>query len=373
MESTRRWSGYVCPDCRFVFRVPRDHDGQGIVCPSCRRMLRIPTASDTPPPLLAPLRTTASREEAPPEEPSQVRVKKRRRGKKGEDDHSWEKQSRSHRSSSEEKSQVNLMLAGGGLLILLISGGAAFSLMRKNTTTTQAPTANLAPVAETSPSEVETKDVARGEAELLAEAEPLAKKFLEAKTIEEMLPLVRHPETTGPRMKEFYPDGKIPSPGLAQFNSRKAFSQRGKIITAQASTGNFENLLMAFEDGPDGLKVDWESHVGWSAMTWDRFVEEKPTEAQVFRVDMGPVSYYNFEFSDESKWMSYRLLSPDGEHSIYGYVERGSMLQSQIRLDGGVKTLKVMLALRFLPGSNSNNQVVIDRFVSDVWVEEDAK
>ena len=52
MESARRWSGYVCPDCRFVFRVPRDHDGKGIVCPSCRRMLKIPTALDVAPPLL---------------------------------------------------------------------------------------------------------------------------------------------------------------------------------------------------------------------------------------------------------------------------------------------------------------------------------
>ena len=46
MESASRWSGYVCPDCRFVFRVPRDHDGKGIICPSCRRMLRIPTSAD---------------------------------------------------------------------------------------------------------------------------------------------------------------------------------------------------------------------------------------------------------------------------------------------------------------------------------------
>jgi uncharacterized protein YbaR (Trm112 family) len=59
-ESARRWSGYVCPDCRFVFRVPRDHDGKGLICPSCRRLLRIPGPDDTPPPLLAPLRAVES-------------------------------------------------------------------------------------------------------------------------------------------------------------------------------------------------------------------------------------------------------------------------------------------------------------------------
>src|SRR6478752_8262245 len=90
MESARRWSGYVCPDCRFVFRVPRDHDGNGIVCPSCRRMLRIPTAGDTPPPLMVPLRRTAPELPTPEQPAPEVSatgtdeppiVKRRRRGK----------------------------------------------------------------------------------------------------------------------------------------------------------------------------------------------------------------------------------------------------------------------------------------------------
>ncbi len=42
--SKRRWSAYVCPDCRLVFRIPTDHDGRGVVCPCCARMLRIPSA-----------------------------------------------------------------------------------------------------------------------------------------------------------------------------------------------------------------------------------------------------------------------------------------------------------------------------------------
>ena len=78
MESARRWSGYVCPDCRFVFRVPRDHDGKGIVCPSCRRLMKIPTAADATPPLLASLRRMAAEE--PVAEDELRPLKKRRRG-----------------------------------------------------------------------------------------------------------------------------------------------------------------------------------------------------------------------------------------------------------------------------------------------------
>ena len=55
-EKSRRWGAFVCPDCRFVFRVPGDHDGVGIVCPSCRRMLRIPVDGDAVAPLMAPIK-----------------------------------------------------------------------------------------------------------------------------------------------------------------------------------------------------------------------------------------------------------------------------------------------------------------------------
>jgi len=50
----RRWSGYVCPDCRLVFRLPMEHDGKGAVCPGCARMLRIPGPGEKLPPLVVP-------------------------------------------------------------------------------------------------------------------------------------------------------------------------------------------------------------------------------------------------------------------------------------------------------------------------------
>jgi hypothetical protein len=55
-EKARRWGAYVCPDCRFIFRIPMDHDGIGTVCPSCRRMLRIPKEGDSVAPLMAPIK-----------------------------------------------------------------------------------------------------------------------------------------------------------------------------------------------------------------------------------------------------------------------------------------------------------------------------
>ena len=42
-KAKQNWEGLVCPVCRFVFRVPMNHDGAGAVCPACAHLLQIPS------------------------------------------------------------------------------------------------------------------------------------------------------------------------------------------------------------------------------------------------------------------------------------------------------------------------------------------
>ena len=197
LESARRWSGYVCPDCRFVFRVPRDHDGKGIVCPSCRRMLKIPTATDTPPPLLVPLRRTAPEEPASEEHPQ--KHKKRRRGRRSESNHSWEKDAQSQYGSA-GIGQTRLFLIGGGVLLALVVAGIAISMSGGGRAGgTQGPIAPVAAMDLTIAAKpAASAPVVPGDAAFLAKAEPLARAFLTATTVDQLLPLVRHPDITDP-------------------------------------------------------------------------------------------------------------------------------------------------------------------------------
>ncbi|RYD32583.1 MAG: hypothetical protein EOP87_12575 [Verrucomicrobiaceae bacterium] len=144
---------------------------------------------------------------------------------------------------------------------------------------------------------------------------------------------------------------------------------KGKLVSVNLVTGDFEPKSMAFLDTPQGLKIDWDSWAGWSEMSWEEFRSKKPAESQVFRVVLSPVVYYNFAFADESKWKSYRLISPDGEHSIYGYAEKDSMLEQRIRLDADTRKVSLMLSLKFPEGATADNQVEIDGFVAEGWVE----
>jgi hypothetical protein len=359
MESARRWSGYVCPDCRFVFRVPRDHDGKGIVCPSCRRMLRIPTSADVPPLLM----------EQKVEDAEKRVLKKRRRKKKSESaGHAWELGANGRRSSRSEGRQMRLMLIGGGTLFSLIVAGVMVFLNRGAKAEARSNSVVVAPVVA---AKIPGKPVIRSEASWVVEAEPLARKFLKAKTIEELLPLVRHPVTAEDRMRAFYPDGRIEAPGLSQFNTGTELHIREKLAWFTVKTDNFEEKSLAFVETPQGLRMDWESWVGWSEISWETFLSSKPVTDHLFRVKLSPAEYYNFGYADESKWQSYRLVSPNGEHSLYGYVEKGSAQHRQIRPCAESSNVSLMLSLKFPADAKSANQVEIERFVAEGWVEDE--
>lgn len=323
-------------------------------------MLKIPGPGDASPPLMAPLRRATPEEGAP-----EGMVKKRRRGKKhgAKEDQSWESQPKLHRSSRREKRQMNLFLIGGALLLVLVLGGVGIALKvrRDNSRPAKEDVAVLpvAPIAKP-----ERKDI-----EILTDAEPQVRKFLEATTVSQLEPLVRNPAITKARIEKFYPGGKIEAPGLGKFNSNESPSRVGNLMSVTVLTKDFTTRELAFFDTPEGIKIDWESWVGWSEMKWSEFRETKPETPQLFRVILSPVAYYNFGFTDDSKWQSYRLIAPDGDESIYGYVEKGSEIIEKLLPDPDVKKSPLTLLLRFPAKATTDNQVEIVGFVADGWVE----
>jgi hypothetical protein len=209
------------------------------------------------------------------------------------------------------------------------------------------------------------------QANFVREAEPIAKEFLNATTVEQLLPMVIHPDLTESRMRRMHPDGKIEKVGLSLFNSSGEVKPAGSAWVAMVRTGFYEEKPMAFVKTTDGLKIDWESWVGWSEMSLEEFVAAQPSESQTFRVKVSDVDYYNFGFKDDEKWKSYRLVSPDGEQSVYGYVERESILDSKLRPDPSTKERgRLTLVLKFPKEEESRNQVIIEEMAADGWVLE---
>ena len=356
----RRWSGYVCPQCRCVFRVAMNHDPDPIRCPGCQHVLKIPTSADTLPPLLLP-------KDAGIKDPQK---KKRRRSGKSRADKAvtWEQREASPSHDGRENKQLRVMLIGGAALFALILsgvfvsmyfGGKAAEQSAHTVITSKRPVAAIALPTE------------RSEASYLAEVEPLTRKFMQATTVAEMLPLVRNPAVAEGRMRAFYPDGHIQAPGISKFDSNGGFSVKGKHRALFIVTGDQKKKSIAFVETAQGMKVDWESWVGWSDMPWATFITTRPTVSHLFRVILKPIDYYNFEFADDLNWKSYSLVSPDLEHVIYGYLPKFSALNRQLDLSGDTKSINVILSLKFPAVGNSKNQVEIERVVAMGWVEED--
>jgi hypothetical protein len=137
------------------------------------------------------------------------------------------------------------------------------------------------------------------------------------------------------------------------------------------STKNYDERTMVFTETADGIRVDWESWVGWCEMGWEDFMTAKPTSGTLFRVKLNDTNYYNFNFSDEAKWKSYTLLSIDEKYRIYGYVEVGSQTAMDIgeALEPGDRFFT--LSLKFPENAESNNQVIIERVIANGWITPD--
>lgn len=338
-------------------------------------MLKIPTAGDRPPPLVVPLRTPP-REEVTVEAVSMTDGRRRKRKSRRGEDHSWDRSSGAGRHSHRrERTQMFWWLAGGSALFVSIIGAVLLAMNGSSKPSASAPEtvrplASPAHSQDTSALKPAGNPQELGDNELVLQAEPLARKFLEAKSVNELLPLVRNPLVAESRMKTAYPDGTVIPVGLSQFNPDGEIGRVRDHFSTKVIDKEYRTKDMCFFQTPDGLKIDWESWVAWSDVPWARFLAEKPEKPETFRVVLSPVDYYNADFRDEEKWRSYRLSPPDNDKPVYGYVPRDSELDGRLRLPTDVESANLTLRLRFPADSRSGNQVLIDGQVSDSWVLE---
>jgi hypothetical protein len=208
------------------------------------------------------------------------------------------------------------------------------------------------------------------DAVFLATAEPMAETFLGASAVDDMLPLVRNPELAGKRMATFYSGGRITPVGLSAFNTYAEVDRLGPILSVMVRTNEFDEKRLHYIPTAEGLRIDWESWVGWSEMPWEEFMESRPSDPKLFRVMLNSIEYYNMAFADDRKWQSYRLLSPDGMTALYGYVEKESVINARLRPPPDTKEMYMTLMLRFPEDGSRREQVIIDRIVAEGWVIE---
>jgi hypothetical protein len=301
--------------------------------------------------------------------------KRKRNAPVTDDQHDWEKIPQQRIRVSKRSQRPWGKIAAVAVAVVTLAGAALFMIQRKKPARAVteplvvAKAQEAAPAAPAAPPIDLPLEMNRNQVELLAEMQPITKAFLEATTVDAMLPFVRNREQVEKKMRAFYPGGTITAPGMSAFNTANNVAFRGKLASVAVRTSDYSAKQLAFIRTNDGLKVDWESFVGWSEMPWEEFLSKKPTKPAVFRASLRELDYYNFAFADEKKWQCYQLRSPDGQHVVYAYAKRDSVADKQLRPAEKNAGNLVTVSLKFPLGETSKNQVLVEEVLTDGWVE----
>lgn len=197
-------------------------------------------------------------------------------------------------------------------------------------------------------------------------------RFLQTESPREMVGLIRSRERVEPLLRAYYARHGFEPASFRGIAPMERAGVWGNLYAVTVMLGDSSKRAIAVERTPQGYLVDWESWVGHGELSWADFRRERPTDAVRMRCAVSAVNYYNFAFSDDRRWRSYRLGGDPEGRPLYGYAPAGSAIDLElldVRKQEG--SCSKILELRFPPDATRDDQVIIDKVVADGWVLPD--
>ena len=196
----------------------------------------------------------------------------------------------------------------------------------------------------------------------------IVESFLGATTVDELLDFTLRDRYQQDRIREYYRTREVKPQVAKQIAAGGRIVKNGDLWATDVIFSDNSRRPITVRRSESGYRVDWESWVGYSEMTWEEIREVRTMTPVVFRVLCSKVQYYNYGFRDENKWTSFRLQSPDREHTLFGYVERRSEEEKRLIRYGNDEgnPRAFIVKIRFAEGSGPD-QVIIDEVISTGW------
>ncbi|MFT4639766.1 MAG: hypothetical protein ACI8T1_003091 [Verrucomicrobiales bacterium] len=218
-------------------------------------------------------------------------------------------------------------------------------------------------------------------AEMLELARPGIVSFLGSTSNEQALQYVRRPGKVSFMMKKHYLPGSF---------QPMAFDSIGPAENCHLVSDGFFVIPVTLKDYssrgiavqiPDGVTsneflIDWESWEGYSEMGFSEMRLRQPKDPVLVRCYIVQDEYYNFEFSDKERYLSFKISDHTREEQLWVYADRssvayGKMVAALAGADGiGTGEEVATLRLRYLEGTSnpSSDQLEITELVTFGWV-----
>jgi hypothetical protein len=205
-------------------------------------------------------------------------------------------------------------------------------------------------------------------------------RFVSARGVEDLLPLVRDRERVEKKIRAYYtPDNPWkPIEINNRFEPSDQFTVDGDFIVLQLVLANFDEIPISLERRGDEFLVDWESFTGYGEMSWHELTTKRPQHPVLMRVVIEKsltTDYFNDTFSNPDTHHCYLLRDLRSEHLLSGYAAIDSTADSKIRQylqplaqpAAKFRTLAVV-HLRYPPNAKNSRQVEITDFLENGWV-----
>jgi hypothetical protein len=112
------------------------------------------------------------------------------------------------------------------------------------------------------------------------------RRYFSARSLSQMLPLVRDPERVRPKMESFYSRTPMASAAFKDLGWIKSIAEPGQRLGyVQALLDAAPPMTLVIEETRGGdIVIDWESAVRYSESTWQAFLQQRPKTPTLFRI-----------------------------------------------------------------------------------------
>jgi len=354
--------GYACPNCRLLFSLPPSLGGNAAICPSCGSLLTIPEPDDGVSALGAS-RLKYHQAGVISKEISEATVKQYME--------QWtEKEKSIVADVKADDTDWRWMLPLGLIVLVIIASVVGYMLMGDKTSNSAPPELAVTPFSDEDDFDT-VKEFDIYNKDDMAAAEAFLSKIVEAKTVDELLPMLRPVEGLKEKMLRYYHGQKLPVKKLKELKRVSKYRPIDGFLFMRFELTDFstEEAVAKYDNGT--FLLDWESYVGYSDYSWSELKKKKPTKSFTLRAIITPTSYYNMDFDDDKKWTAFSLSNPNEKETLYAYVLRDSVLIVEMK-QFGANSGQVFYTIKahYPENAKTDNQVVIDEIISHTWVIE---